>query len=149
MTGRRQRDEFVRTHEDPSSLPVGRFEALDGRKVRCVLCGRDGYGPVEFDSTATFPTRDGSIHRMLLSFIGDELVQVEGPETVPPAPRPKPWWRQFSNWQIDCFEDHIWPCSCGRLYRRYVDLWRHIGAERPVGWGRQGHHAPVLECEVA
>lgn len=149
MTGRRQREEFIRTHQDPTSLPVGRFMHLGGRKVRCVLCGRDGFGPLAFDPAKTYPTRSTTVHRKLLAFIGDRLLQVEGPDAAPPAPRPVPWWAQFSPWQIDCFEDHVWPCSCGLLFRRYVDLWRHIGADRPAGWGRQGEHHPVLFEELA
>lgn len=145
---RRIRESFIREHKDGSDLPVGRFELTDGRKVRCVICGRDGYGSLTINPDKTFPVRERG-HRALLTFIGMQLVQVEGPDTAPEPPALMPWFMQYSPWQIDCLEDHTWPCSCGRLYRRYVDLWRHIGAERPKGWGRQGEHFPALECEVA
>ena len=147
MSGRRQREEFIRAHRDGAGLPEGRFE-LDGRKVRCVLCGRDGYGTLAVNPNATFPVKERG-HRILLAFLGGGLAQVEGPDTAPKPPEPMPWWMQYSPWQIDCLEDHPWPCSCGRRFRRYVDLWRHIGADRPAGWGRQGVHAPALACEVA
>lgn len=149
MSGRRQREEFIRTHQDPTALPVGRFVHVGGRKVRCVLCGRDGYGVLAFNSSMTYPTRDVSVHRKMLDFIGDHLMQVEGPDTPPPAPRPVPWYAQFSLWQIDCFADHEWSCSCGLRFRTYGSLWRHIGAPRPAGWGRQGAHEFALDCEVA
>lgn len=148
MTGRLQQARFIAEHPDGAGLPVGRFEHVKGRKVRCVLCGRDGFGPLAFDPAMTFETHARG-HRVLLTWVDDELVQVEGPDTAPLPPRLKPWWMQFSRWQIDCLQDHAWPCSCGLQFRRYVDLWRHIGADRPTGWGRRGHHAPALECEVA
>lgn len=146
MTGRIQIQKFIRDHQDPASLPVGRFE-LAGRKVRCVLCGRDGFGPVEFNPDKTWPQHPRG-HRILLTFIGDDLVQVEGPDTAPESPRLIPWHAQFSPWQIGCMEDHTWPCSCGLRFRNFATLWRHIGAERPTGWGRQGEHRYDLSCEL-
>lgn len=144
----RRQEAFIRAHRDGRDIPQGRFEFVKGRKVRCVLCGRDGYGPVAYDPARTYPVRERG-HRKLLTWIDDDLVQVEGPDTAPEPPRLMPWWAQFSRWQIDCLGDHPWPCSCGRQYRRFVDLWRHIGAVRPAGWGRQGIHVPDLECGVA
>lgn len=150
MTGRHQIEAFIASHRDPATLPAGRFVATDGRKVRCVLCHRDGYGPVEYDPAKTYPTRPASVHRKLLEFIDGELRQVEGrPDNAPPPPKPVPWEAQFSRWQIMCMFDHEWPCSCGRRFLRFVDLWRHVGADRPAGWGRVGVHSPELICEVA
>jgi hypothetical protein len=147
MTGRNQIEQFIRDHADPSSLPVGRFE-LHGRKVRCVLCGRDGFGPVVFNPDKTWPERPRG-HRILLQFFGDDLRQIEGPDTKPEPPKLMPWWCQFNPWQIGCMEDHTWPCSCGLSFRNFATLWRHIGAERPTGWGRQGVHEFALECEMS
>lgn len=91
----------------------------DGAKVRCVLCHRRGYG---------FPLVRDSV-----TFSGQRVR----------------WSQRVSPWQISCLRDHPWPCSCGRSFTEFVDLWKHIGADRPVGWGREGHHAPALSCEVA
>lgn len=113
---------FLRAHRDPSSLPTGRFEWAGDRsaKVRCVECHRDGYG------TTADP-------RPTVTFDG----------------RLMPWPQHYSPWQIDCLGDHTWPCSCGLAFRRFVDLWRHIGADRPAGWGRPEVHTYNLKCEVA
>ena len=139
MTGRRQLEAYIRDHRDPASLPVARFTVAENpRKVACVLCGRDGYGPLAYDPERTYPTRDVAVHRKLLTFVGNALVQIEGPDTAPPAPVPISWWHQYSLWQIGCLMDHTWPCSCGRRFTAYATLWRHIGGERPTGWGRQG-----------
>jgi len=142
MTGRRQLDAYVRAHPDPASLPVGRF-TVTGRKVACVLCGRDGYGPVAYDPNRTYPVRERG-HRVLLQFIDEKLVQVEGPDTAPEPPHPMPWWVQYRPWQIGCFQDHVWPCSCGKTFPSFVNLWRHLGADRPNGWGRQSEHHYAL-----
>jgi hypothetical protein len=144
MTGRRQIEKFILDHPDPESLPVGRFES-DGRKTRCVLCGRDGYGPVVFNSERTWPEYPRG-HRKLLQFFGNNLLQVEGPDTAPLPPKLMPWHCQFSPWQIGCMVDHPWPCSCGLTFPVFANLWRHIGADRPAGWGRQGEHHYALEC---
>lgn len=149
MTGRRQLETFIREHQDPGTLPVGRFTVTSSGKVQCVLCGRDGYGPLAYDRLKTYPTRPVWVHRKLLTFVGDELVQVEGPDTAPPEPRHVPWWAQYKPWQIGCLMDHTWPCSCGRSFTAYATLWRHIGAPRPMGWGRQGEHHEALVCGVA
>ncbi len=144
---RRAQEAFIRAHKDGRDLPPGRFEFTDGHKIRCVLCGRGGYGVVNFNPDMMYPVRERG-HRILLTFIDRDLVQVEGPDTAPLPPKLMPWWAQFGRWQIDCLADHPWPCSCGRQFRRYADLWRHIGADRPAGWGRQGDHFPALACDL-
>lgn len=122
MSGARERAAFVKAHKTGEGLPADRFEYLSDRsgKVRCVICHRDGYGPV------------GPI-RSTVAFDGSSM----------------PWDRWISPWQLDCLQDHTWPCSCGRAFTRYVDLWRHIGADRPRGWGRQERHEMALFCEVS
>ena len=118
MTGRRQQEQFVKEHRTGDDLPADRFEHTGGRKVRCVICGRTGYGPA-------------TIHPAATSFDGST----------------RPWHRQASPWQLSCLMPHDWPCSCGLAFRTYGDLWRHIGAPRPDGWGRAGTHQPALACE--
>lgn len=121
MSGRWQRERFIRAHRDPSVLPEDRFEYATehGKKIRCVMCHRDGYGsPTPLRNYVTF---DGRKVR---------------------------WSDNISLWQIDCLADHPWPCSCGLAFTRFRDLWAHIGAPRPVGWGRQSEHRYALECEL-
>lgn len=119
MTGNRQIDQFIRAHRDPSTLPQDRFE-WSGGKVRCVLCHADGWGT---------PSPIGD----MVTFTGQKLR----------------WSDRLRPWQIPHLMDHPWPCSCGLSFREFNGLWRHIGADRPVGWGRQGEHAPALVCDLA
>lgn len=119
MTGERQIDLFVRANRDAAALPDDRFERI-GAKVRCVLCHADGWG-------TTLPPAQAA------DFTG-RIVR---------------WQHRFSRWQLAHLMDHPWPCSCGLRFRDYGGLWRHIGAPRPEGWGRQGTHEPALTCEVA
>lgn len=58
----------------------------------------------------------------------------------------RPWGPYFpyAPWQIPCLQPHDWVCSCGLAFPAFVNLWRHIGADRPTGWGRPGHHVPIL-----
>lgn len=119
MIGERQVDRFIRANRDPSALPMDRFESSGG-KVRCVLCHADGWGTIAAPQ---------------------DLVGFDG--------RRHPWWSRMGRWQLAHLGDHPWPCSCGMSFRQYAGLWRHIGAERPPGWGRQGEHVPALVCEVA
>ena len=65
---------------------------------------------------------------------------------VGPVEPPVAVWRPFAPWQVACLPDHPWTCSCGRVFPRYVNLWRHIGADRPTGWGRQSEHHVVDRC---
>lgn len=121
MSGRRQRENFILTHRDAATLPSARFEWAGERsgKIRCVLCHRDGWGSLgEIKDQTGF---DGRLWR---------------------------WHDRVSPWQIDCLQDHPWPCSCGRSYRAFGDLWRHIGGERPTGWGRQEIHEYALACDL-
>lgn len=127
MVGRRQIDAVVRhlaTHLD--EIPADRFE-YTGRggsgRIRCVLCGRTGaYGLVGLPDLTTALNERGRVV----------------------------WYayRPWSPWQVGCLVDHPWPCSCGLTFPVYVNLWRHIGADRPAGWGRQGEHRPVLSCRL-
>lgn len=66
-----------------------------------------------------------------------------------PTDSPSWPWQGFGLWQVACWMDHPWPCSCGLSFRQYGDLWRHIGGPRPTGWGRQDgidHHL-VATCD--
>lgn len=120
MTGRRQIERFVRANRDPRGLDHERFTRTGGKKVQCALCGRTGYGPVgPVEDVKCF---DGRVLR---------------------------WQDRFSPWQIGCLMPHDWFCSCGLRFVQFADLWRHVGADRPAGWGRQGIHAPVLSMAVA
>jgi len=119
MTGERQIDRFVRANRDPSALPTDRFEWAGGR-VRCVLCHAAGWGGIPQLTDST-------------DFAG----------------RPVRWQHSMNRWQIAHLMDHPWTCSCGLAFREFVGLWRHIGADRPTGWGRQGEHQFALECAVA
>lgn len=137
MTGRRQEEALVAKYlTAPHLIPEGRFAPVGGGKIRCVLDGRTGYGITAVDLAATYPQRERG-HRTLLQFIGDQLSVVEGPDTAPPPPQPIPPIYQFSKWQVGCLEPHDWECTCGLRWTSYAPLWRHIGAERPTGWGRQ------------
>lgn len=122
MSSRRQREAFIAAHRDGSGLPEGRFQNVSDRsgKVWCVICHRDGWG-----STAPLANMVGFDGRLWR------------------------WSDRISPWQVDCLQDHPWPCSCGLSFRRFVDLWLHIGADRPAGWGRQGVHEYSLECDLA
>ena len=137
MTGSRQQAVLTAKYlASPDLIPAGRFEACGKGRIRCVLCSRTGYGVTGVNPKATYPVRERG-HRTLLQFFGDQLLVIEGPDTAPPAPRPVKPIHQFRRWQIGCLEDHDWECSCGRRYRSYAPLWRHIGGPRPAGWGRQ------------
>lgn len=137
MTGRQQQEALTRQFlAFPETIPSDRFEACGNGKIRCVLCRRTGYGVTGVDSTATYPERERG-HRKLLQFFGDDLLQVEGPDTAPPPPVLVLPIHQFSRWQIGCLVPHDWECTCGHRYTSYSPLWRHIGAPRPTGWGRQ------------
>jgi hypothetical protein len=121
VTGRRQIDAYVRLMaEHPELIPADRFEyAFDrGNKVRCTVCHRDGYGFVGMPDLATARDVRGRIR----------------------------WYAYYpwSPWQVPCLMDHTWPCTCGRSYTSFNSLWRHIGADRPTGWGRQESHAYAL-----
>ena len=116
MTGQRQLARFIREHRDGSDLDHNRFEYAGGRKVRCSLCHRTGYGPVgRVEAVTCF---DGRVI---------------------------PWQMRFNMWQVGCLMPHDWHCSCGRRFVEFVALWRHVGAPRPADWGRQGEHHAVLE----
>ena len=98
--------------DDPTLLDPGRFERVNERRVRCVLCGRSGVAS--------------------WSLVG-----------LPDFSRPM-WWTQFAPWQYGCLLAHTYRCACGLSFPAYANLWRHIGASRPAGWGRHDgvdHHA--------
>lgn len=137
MTGQRQEETLVAKYRAaPHLIPERRFEPCGKGKVKCVLDGRTGYGITAVDLNATYPAPDRR-HRILLQFFGDSLRTVEGPDTAPTTPRRVLPIYQFSRWQIGCLEPHDWECACGLRWPSYAPLWRHIGAERPAGWGRQ------------
>lgn len=119
MSGERQIARFVRANRDPSKLPQDRFD-WDGGKARCVICHAKGWGSI-------LPPEQAA------DFTG-RIVR---------------WQHRYSRWQIAHLMDHPWFCSCGLSFREYAGLWRHIGADRPTGWGRQGIHRPALVCEIA
>lgn len=145
MTGRHQAEALVQQFlAAPETIPAGRFEACGNGRIRCVLDGRVGRGVTNVDLSATYPERERG-HRTLLRFFGDQPLVVEGPDTAPPPPRSVPPIHQFARWQIGCLQSHDWECTCGLRYTEYASLWRHIGAPRPPGWGRQDgiNHALV------
>lgn len=120
MTGRSQIRAIVREMElHPERIPDGRFTFTRSGRIACTICGRDG------------------VHGIIAT-------------PVPGAPDWRGYARRWSEWfpwapwQVSCLRDHTWPCSCGRFFPEFVNLWLHIGADRPNGWGRQGEHRPVL-----
>ncbi|MFF9565755.1 hypothetical protein ACF1AJ_20570 [Leifsonia sp. NPDC014704] len=106
--------------EHPEEIPADRFTYTRAGRIQCTVCGREG----------------------VRGFVG-----MPDPETALDwRGLPRRWhrWHPWAPWQVACLLDHPWPCSCGRSFPSYVNLWRHIGAARPAGWGRQGDHRPVL-----
>lgn len=122
MSGEGQRARFLRAHRDPVGLPEDRFEYVSPKsgRVQCRLCHRDGWGSVA-------PLRN------YRTFTGAKVR----------------WDQAMNPWQIDCLVPHDWPCQCGLTFPSFRNLWAHIGADRPAGWGRQGVHGYALECELA
>lgn len=126
MTGSRQIDEYLKVLANhPELIPADRFVRLDTGRVACVLCHREGTSRA--------------------------LVGMPDLDTRFRERGQRAWHAYFpwSPWQISCLMDHSWPCTCGRTYTSFNSLWRHVGAVRPNGWGRQGVHEYALACEVA
>ncbi|WP_100813054.1 hypothetical protein [Microbacterium lacus] len=88
--------------------------------------------PSLLDPTQFVRLKTGRVECVLCRRSGTERSFVGLPDF-----RERYWWQSWAPWQYGCMIAHTYRCTCGRAFPAYNNLWRHIGGERPAGWGRQ------------